>query len=102
MEQYGVWITTTVVTLMIGGLGFFMKKTLADIEKKIEKNESATAGRLGIIEKRQDKQDERFDAMVKELPKQYAYRDDLIRMSQAIESRLDRIQDILMSQQRGA
>ena len=97
MEQYGFWVTTTVVALMISGLGFFLKRTLSELEKKIERSESATTGRFEGLEKRLDKQEERFDAMIKDLPKQYAYRDDLIRMSQGIDSRLDKIQDSLIS-----
>ncbi|MEF9974358.1 MAG: hypothetical protein RR893_10580 [Clostridia bacterium] len=101
MEQYSTWLVTGAVGLMIGALGWFIRRTISEVESKIVKSEEATRGRFEAIEKRVDKQDERFDQMVKDLPKTYAYRDDLIRMTQAIESRLDRIQDLLLEKRKG-
>lgn len=96
MEQYTYWIVTTILGLMIGALGWLIKKLIGDLETKIARSEASTSKRLEQLEKRVDKGDERFDALIKDLPQKYAYRDDLIRMSQTIEARLDRIQDILL------
>lgn len=96
MEQYQFWVATTVIGLMIGALGFFLKRTLTEVERKIERSERSNKERFEALEKRVEKQDERFDQLVQGLPTKYAYRDDLIRMSQNIEGKLDRIQDLLM------
>lgn len=101
MEQYGYWVVTGAVGLMVGALAWFLKRTLAELESKITRSETATKSRFEGLEKRIDKQDERFDQMVKDLPKTYAYRDDLIRMTQNLDARLDKIQDILMDLRKG-
>lgn len=93
MEQYGFWITTTAIGLMIAALGYFLKRTLGELERKIERSEATTKERFEALEKRIEKQDERFDGLIRDLPTKYAYRDDLIRMTQNIESGMDRIRD---------
>ena len=97
MQEYTFWLVTGAIGLMIAALAWFIKRMIAEIEKKIEQSAEQNKGRFAAIEKRIDKQDERFDQMVKDLPKTYAYRDDLIRMSQNLDSRLDKIQDLLIS-----
>lgn len=101
MEQYTYWLITGIIGLMIGALGWFIKRTVSDLEAKITRTETTNQGRFESIEKRIEKQEERFDRMIKDLPKTYAYRDDLIRMTQNIDGRLDKIQDTLMELKRG-
>lgn len=102
MEQYWYWIATTAIGLMIGALGFFLKRTLSELEKKVERSESASSGRSVLMEKRLEKLEDRFDNLLKEMPDKYASRDDMIRMNQGLEYRLDKIQDTLMDIKRGA
>lgn len=95
------WIATTVIGLMITALGWFIKRMVSELEKKIERSDAANKERFEALEKRIEKQDERMDQMVKDLPRTYALRDDLIRMTQAIEARLDKIHDLLMNNKGG-
>lgn len=101
MEQYGYFIATTVIGLMIGALGWFLQRMVKEIDQKLDRSDNANKDRFDSLEKRVNKQEERFDQMIKDLPKTYAYRDDLLRMMQAIEGRLDKQQDLLMDIKRG-
>ena len=96
MQQVGFWIVTTVAGLMIGALGWFVKRTVSEMEGLVGRSDAANKERFLSIEKRAEKQGERYDAMVSDLPTKYAMRDDLIRMNRNIESRLDKIQDLIM------
>jgi DNA repair ATPase RecN len=96
-QQYGFWITTTVAGLMIAALAWFIKRLFSELEAKIARSEKAACDRMDAMEKRVDRQDDRYDDLLKQLPEKYALRDDLIRMAQNIESQLSQIRDLIIT-----
>jgi DNA repair ATPase RecN len=95
--QYAYWIITGAVGLMVAALAWFIKRLVAELESKIERSEKTTCERMDALEKRMDKQEERYDRLLTQLPEKYALRDDLIRMTQNIESQLSQIRELIVN-----
>jgi len=85
-SQYAFWAATGAVGLMVAALAWFIKRLVSDLEAKIERGEKRAGERMAALEKRIDKQEERYDRLITLLPEKYALRDDLIRMTQNIEA----------------
>lgn len=98
--QYSFWVLTTAVGLMIAALAWFIKRLVGELEAKIARSEKTTCERMDALEKRIDRQDDRYDDLLKQLPEKYALRDDLIRMAQNIESQLSQIRDLIITNMR--
>lgn len=88
---------------IVGIIGFFLVKTLKDIDTKITKNESATSDNEKKIENVEDKLSEKIDNVSKELSdhKELVQRDFITKREHAqtygeINKKLDKIQDYLM------
>lgn len=88
---------------VVGVIGFFLVKTLKDIEKKIDKNEIATTSNEQKLESVEDKLSQRIDKVGKELSehKELVQRDFITKQEHArtygeISKKLDKIQDYLM------
>jgi len=101
MDQYSFWVVTSVIGLMIAALAWFMKRLVSELEAKIARSEKANRERMDALEKRIDRQDDRYDQLLTQLPEKYALRDDLIRMTQNIEAQLSRIRDLIINGFRG-
>ena len=67
-------------TLVVGALTFFIKKTLANLEKTDEKN----AAKIAEVE-------EKLNDLKADLPLIYVTREDYIRVMDRIEKKLDQI-----------
>ena len=67
-------------TLVVGALAFFIKKTLASLEKADEKN----AAKIAEVE-------EKLNDLKADLPLIYVTREDYIRVMDRIEKKLDQI-----------
>ena len=98
--QYSFWLITGVIGLMVAALAWFMKRLVGELEAKIARTEKANSERMDALEKRIDRQDDRYDDLLKQLPEKYALRDDLIRMAQNIESQLSNIRDLIITNMR--
>jgi predicted RNA-binding protein (virulence factor B family) len=80
MNSWVTWVIQTATMLMIGALGYYMKREQSATDTKIEKcNER--------IDKLEDK--------MENLPFVYTTREDFIRATTAIEHKLDKILDRL-------
>lgn len=95
--QYTYWIITGVIGLMVAALGWFVKRLVSDLEAKIARSEKTTCERMDGLEKRMDKQEERYDRLITQLPEKYALRDDLIRMTQDINAQLTQIRELIVN-----
>lgn len=95
--RYAYWIVTFAVGLMVGALAWFIKRLVAELESKIERSEKTTGERMEALEKRMDRQEDRYDLLLTQLPEKYALRDDLIRMTQNIEAQLSQIRELIVS-----
>ena len=96
-SEYAYWVVTGAVGLMVGTLAWFIRRLVAELEAKIERGEKATRDRMDALEKRMEKQEERYDRLLTLLPDKYALRDDLIRMSQNIEAQLGQIRELIVN-----
>ncbi len=88
---------------VVGIIGFFLVKTLKDIEGKINRNEVATGNNEKKLESVEEKLTEKIDNVGKELSehKELVQRDFITKQEHArtygeISKKLDKIQDYLM------
>jgi flagellar biosynthesis/type III secretory pathway M-ring protein FliF/YscJ len=95
--QYAYWIVTFAVGLMVAALAWFIRRLIAELEGKIERSEKQTGERMDALEKRMDRQEDRYDMLLTQLPEKYALRDDLIRMTQNIEAQLSQIRELIVN-----
>ena len=95
--RYAYWVVTFSVAVMVAALAWFIKRLVADLEHKIERSEKVAGERMDALEKRMDRQEDRSDALLTQLPEKYALRDDLIRMTQNIEAQLSQIRDLIVN-----
>lgn len=95
--QYIFWIATTVIGLMIAALAWFIKRLVSELEAKIARTEKANGERMDALEKRMEKQEDRYDNLLKQLPEKYALRDDLIRLAQNISAEIGSLRDLIIN-----
>ena len=84
MESWITWIIQGLVAAALGGLCWFMKRTLTQFE--------ATASEQKT---RLEKLEERLNNFINTMPYQYTLRDDFIRTVAQFDSKLDKILDRL-------
>ena len=96
MDQWIFWAATTVITAMMGALCYLIKRMIGGVDRKLEDLAASIDDRQARLEARMAAQEERHNQMIKDLPKVYAYREDLLRISAETNGRLDRIQDLLI------
>ncbi len=80
MDQWIFWLVTTAVMLLVGAIGYFVKRTLDQIVISIKGLE----GRICDLEKKWA-----------ELPFIYTLREDFIRAMSGVENKLNKILDRL-------
>lgn len=80
MDQWIFWLVTTAVMLLVGAIGYFVKRTLDQIVISIKGLE----GRICDLEKKWA-----------ELPFVYTLREDFIRAMSGVENKLNKILDRL-------
>ena len=80
MDQWIFWLVTTAVMLLVGAIGYFVKRTLDQIVISIKGLE----GRICDMEKKWA-----------ELPFIYTLREDFIRAMSGVENKLNKILDRL-------
>jgi len=94
--NYSFWVATTVIGLMVAALAWFIKRLVSELENKIAASDKANRERMDALEKRVDRQEDRYDMLLTQLPEKYALRDDLIRMSQNISAELGALRDLII------
>lgn len=90
------WILETATLCGIGAITYFLKKTLAGLEKRIEATESKVdvvenklEGKIGELEKE-------LDDLKSDLPFIYVTREDFIRVTNNVDNKLDKIYECMM------
>lgn len=83
-NKYVYWVITTVVGLMVGAIGFFVKKTMEKSEKRISAQEARTR-----------EVEDKLNNTIKDLPFLYTLREDFIRAQANHDRKLDQIITLL-------
>ena len=96
MDNWIFWVVTTVFLTMMGALAWFIKRTISNFEASITNVVKTFGDQTDKLERRIAAQEERHNQLIKDLPSVYAYREDMIRYSQDTNSRLDRLQDLML------
>jgi Mg2+ and Co2+ transporter CorA len=109
MEQWGFWIATTVLGLLVGALGWFIKKQISDIMAGAAQNREEFSAQMrqtradfqskmedirndfkAAIEN-QDKRFEKIESAINDMPYKYTLKEDFIRSMGSVEKKLDQI-----------
>lgn len=93
MDNWVYWITTTIIGLMISGLGYFAKKQMADMERSLDKIRQENDRERREAKERLDKVEGKLQATIESMPYQYTLREDFIRAVTGLDAKLDRILD---------
>lgn len=78
------WAIQTMIMLVIALIGYFIRTSIKNIEKRIDDNE-----------KKIEKLEEHFNKHKEELPWRYTQKDDFIRAMSNLDSKLDKIYDTI-------
>jgi len=95
VDSWVTWIIQIAIGLVIGVLGFFMKRTLTQIERQFEQQKSETDKKISDQQNRTEKLEEKLNTFIGNMPFQYTLRDDFIRAFAGLENKLDKILDQL-------
>jgi len=106
MEQWIYWVVTTIALLLIGALGFFLKKLLTDqketnqqirtdFTQAMQDMRADFQGAMASQDKRIEKLEARLQDTLDAMPYKYTLRDDFIRAMGAVENKLNKILDKL-------
>lgn len=90
------WIIQTITMLGIGAIGFFLKSTLSEIKSQIKANTERVDQLEGKFDNRVDALEERFENLKADLPFIYTTREDFIRTMNNVDSKLDKIHDVML------
>lgn len=91
------WLIQTAIMLGIGIIGYFLKDTNKKIEERIKQNEKSieqTNEKIEMLE-------EKFNELKIDMPTKYVVRDDFIRAMSSVDTKLDKIYDIITVTKRG-
>lgn len=109
MEQWGFWIATTVLTLLIGALGWFIKKQISDIMCGAAQNREDFSAQMKQTRadfqskmedirndfkealENQDRRLEKIESAINDMPYKYTLKEDFIRSMGMVEKKLDQI-----------
>lgn len=87
------WIIQTAIMAGVGAIAYFLKRTNDSIEKRIELNEK----KIEQADSKLEALEEKFSTFKEELPTKYVIRDDFIRAMSNVDTKLDKIYDIVTS-----
>ena len=90
MDSWVSWIIQGLTMTGVGIIGYFLKRTLAQLEERITKQEQ----RIDQLEKE-------MQAFINQLPFTYTLRDDFLRTVANFDKKLDKILDILRDNKGG-
>lgn len=79
------WIIQSATMLGIGVIGFFLKATFSEIKTKIKETDN-----------RVDALEEKLENLKSDLPFIYTTREDFIRTMNNVDSKLEKIHDVLL------
>lgn len=84
MGEWAFWLATTAITLMMGIIGYYFKKT---------SNETSDA--IRSLNLRVEKLEDKLASTVAQMPFNYTLREDFIRSMSGVEAKLNMIIDRL-------
>ena len=85
------WVITTVLTLMIGVIGYLYKRSVSLAERR----ETEIKRDIEELDRSIKELDAKLNQTIKEMPYLYTLREDHIRIMASVERRLDKITDLL-------
>lgn len=93
MDQWIYWAVTTVSTLLIGALAWFIKRTLDELRKENETIRREFAKQFDTQAARMDKLESKMQETIETLPYRYTLREDFIRAVSGLERKIDKVLD---------
>lgn len=91
--SWETWALPTIFTLLIGALGYFLKRhidgvggQITDLKKSVEANKRDTDARIAGLERQ-------LNDYIREMPYQYVLREDFIRSISNMDTKLSKILD---------
>lgn len=91
MDQLVYWIATTVLGLMIGALGWFIKRLIDGQKKEMEALRAEVQSSMRQTNGRIDKLEDKLQETIESMPYKYTMREDFIRSVSGLEQKLDKI-----------
>lgn len=91
--SWETWALPLIFTLLIGALGFFLKRWINEVKESQERIHQETREANRETNERIDKLEEKLQATIEQLPYQYTLREDFIRSVSGLERKLDKILD---------
>lgn len=95
MDQWIYWVVTTVFTLLLGALSWFVKRTLDELRKENETIRKEFARQFDTHAARMDKLEAKLQETIETMPYKYTLREDFIRAVSGLERKIDKILDCL-------
>lgn len=86
------FIITTAVTVVIGIIGYFLKRTMSQVDRHEVKLQECVSRR------ELEKSTTRIEEDIQAIKKEYLTKEDFIREMAQVTTKLDRIYDILLDQ----
>lgn len=91
--SWEAWALPLIFSLLIGALGFFLKRWINDVKESQERIHKENQESIKKTNERVDKLEEKLQATIEQLPYQYTLREDFIRSVSGLERKLDKILD---------
>jgi uncharacterized membrane-anchored protein YhcB (DUF1043 family) len=84
------WVIQSAIMVGVGTIGFFLKDMNTKTQKRLDANEEQTKDL-----------EQRFNDFRADLPTKYVIRDDFIRAMSNVDTKLDKIYDIITNTKKG-
>lgn len=85
------WLIQTATMLGIGVIGYFIKDTNDKIQERIKQNEI----KINKTDEKLENLEQKFNDFKAELPTKYVQKDDFIRAMSNVDTKLDKIYDLV-------
>lgn len=95
MSDFLMWGIQSAIALGIGAIGYFIKQQEKKTDERISQNEKE----LNILNSKIDNKtaalEEKISILKEELPQKYVLKDDFIRAMSNVDTKLDKIYDVV-------
>lgn len=95
MEGWLSLFANAIPTIIIGIIGFFIKRTLTQFEQQMKEQKAHLEKQQADQKERVDELDKQLNEFIQKMPYQFTLRDDFIRAVAGFDSKLDKILDRL-------
>lgn len=95
MNGFASWIVQTVIMLGIGAIGYFIKQNEKKTDERITQNEKKIDLLTEKFDSKVEALEDKLSTLKEELPQKYVIRDDFIRAMSNVDTKLDKIYDII-------